>query len=153
MPKSCIVGPPLQTERLSNGRRELLRDLDVEVDGYKITVCEEFDTDFSSIPTILHGVVRWSRVDVAGVVHDWLYRKGSLSRREADKVWRLVALRGKHSANQLQAWLCWCALRWCGRVAWGHHLVERTRATEDAVPAEGEGESPDEPGQSTGSGS
>ena len=136
MSKSCIVGLPLQTERLSNGRRLLLRTLHIKVpeykDGYEIEIPRGFDTDFSSIPTLFHGFVRWSRVDVAGVVHDWLYRKGRLSRRDADKVWRLVALRGEHSANGRQAWVGWCGLRLGGWRAWRERCAERTSVREDA---------------------
>lgn len=79
----------LRTERLSDGRRKLLRDLVVEIGGADpITIPAGFVTDFSSIPWFARALVRWSRVDIAGVVHDWLYTTSELSRRQADRLWR-----------------------------------------------------------------
>ena len=132
MSKSCLIGFRLQTYRLSNGRRMLLRPLLVEVPGSwggrTILIPKGFDTDYSSIPSCLHWIVRWSKVDVAGVVHDWLYRRGNLTRWDADKVWRLVARSGPHSANWLQAWTCWLGLWLFGGFAWRQHSVERNQA-------------------------
>ena len=139
MPDSCVKGVPLRTERCSNGRRRLLCSLVVEVqngtdDGSseEIAVPAEFVTDFSSIPTMLQWVVRWSKVDVAGVVHDWLYAKGEMPRERADKIWRIVALSGEHCANLVQAYVCWLGLRVWGWRAWNRHA--RARA---ANPAQG----------------
>ncbi len=142
MPKSCVIGDPLQVERLPNGRRVLMRDLEVHVNehrGWKpITVTKGFDTDYSSIPTLLSWGVRWSRVDIAGVVHDWLYRYGQISRKDADEVWWLVARRGESCANRLQAWLCWLALRGFGVSTWNKYCdryrKERNYATEEKEP-------------------
>ena len=65
---------PLQTERLPDGRRFLLRNLVVKLDdGTKITVPAGFETDFSSLPWRTRWAIHWTRVDVAGVVHDFLY--------------------------------------------------------------------------------
>jgi len=112
---------PLQTERLANGRRRLLRDLIVEVQGERYTVPAGTETDFSTIPWFGRAFVHWSKVDVAGVVHDWLYQSGYISRRRADTVWRLVALAGVHHANQFQAWAGWAALRIGGWYAWDQY--------------------------------
>ncbi len=127
---SCVASDPgpLRTERLDNGRRRLLRDLNVELGGHSITVPVGFDTDFSSIPWFGRFVVRWSKVDIAGVVHDWLYAKGPLARREADDLWRLAARSGQYRANRVQAWLCWKALRWFGCCAWRGHWKSRDEA-------------------------
>ena len=43
-----LVSKPLQTERESDGKRRLLRDLVVDVEGNRITVPSGFLTDFSS---------------------------------------------------------------------------------------------------------
>ena len=64
-------------------------------------------------------------MDIAGVVHDYLYRTGELSRSDADKIWRLVALKGTHHANRLQAWVCWAGLRIFGIFAWKKRARER----------------------------
>lgn len=144
MPESRITDQPLRTERLSDGRRRLLGSLEVKVpsidkDGSpeSITVADGFVTDFSSIPTIFQWVVRWSKVDVAGVVHDWLYAQGTGTRARADEIWRIVALSGEHRANRLQAYVCWLCLRLCGGWAWRRHAEYReqhSRPNEGAGP-------------------
>lgn len=130
----------LQVERQGDGDRKLLRDLPLKIDGVDYIVPEGFKTDFSTIPRLGRWLVKWSKVDVAGVVHDWLYRdqyrnygfdsfwyllpfigtnnEGYKMRREADWVWYLVALSGKHSANPLQAALGWAGLRLGGWYFW-----------------------------------
>lgn len=116
-----LVSGPLRTERMGNGRRRLLRDLTVEVAGDQITVPFGTETDFSSIPWFGRMLVRWSKVDVAGVVHDWLYQTGVTSRSHADDIWRLVAIAGEHRANAFQAWTAWLGLRLGGWYAWLQH--------------------------------
>ena len=63
--------------------------------------------DYSSLPWGLRWLVNWDRVDIAGVVHDYLYRKATnftyRSRWEADLAWFRLALSGEHRANWLQA--------------------------------------------------
>ena len=113
------VPGPLRVERLPNGRRKLLRPLTVDVsptaNGRVIkTVPKGFCTDYSSLPWGLRWLVNWDRVDIAGVVHDHLYRTaGSFtwrSRWEADLVWVRLARTGGHRANWLQAALGFAGL-------------------------------------------
>ena len=103
---------PLRVERLPDGRRKLLRPLKVDVSptGDKsqfVTVCEGFCMDYSSLPWGLRWLVNWDRVDIAGVVHDYLYRTAPTftyrSRWEADLKWFRLARSGRHCANWLQA--------------------------------------------------
>ena len=114
----------LRTERLENGDRVLLAPLERESCEAKIVVPEGFETDFSSVPFWARFVVRWSRVDVAGVVHDWCYHvglrdeSGKPSRALSDRVWRDIAQRGQSRANPVQAWLCWTGLWLGGWCAW-----------------------------------
>ena len=127
------VSPPLQTERLPDGRRKLLRDIQVEVDGLEIWIPAGFDTDYSSIPWFGRGLIPFHRADVAGVAHDWLYRKGGkysddappLPRFECDRIWRIVARSGLHSCNAVQAWIGWAALVVGGWYAWRVRRKER----------------------------
>ncbi|MDA1267074.1 MAG: DUF1353 domain-containing protein [Planctomycetota bacterium] len=114
---TTLLDPPgrLQTERLGDGRRRLLRELAVSVHGRELRVPEGFDTDYSSIPPMFAWLVRWSKVDLAGVVHDWLYDRGcteQITRAEADRIWFCIARAGAHRANWVQASLAWLALRW-----------------------------------------
>ena len=104
MPETKLISKPLQTERLGNGHRKLLRTLTIKVDEQYISVPENTQTDYSSIPWFGRMLVRWSKVDIAGVVHDWLYARGKLVnepilRSKADEIWRIVALAGDHHAN------------------------------------------------------
>ena len=105
-----LVSGSLQTERMDNGRRRLLRDLVVEVAEERITIPTGTVTDFSTIPWFGRALVRWSKVDIAGVVHDWLYQTGATTRTRADAIWRLVAVAGEHRANAFQAWIGWIGL-------------------------------------------
>ena len=139
MPTRVLDDPgPLRVERLPDGRRELLRCLCVDVspngDGScePITVRKGFHTDYSSLPWGLRWLVNWERVDIAGVVHDHLYRTTpSLtyrSRWEADLIWFRLARSGGHRANWLQAALglaglylgaCWVKPAW-SKCTWQH---------------------------------
>lgn len=116
-----LIGGPLQTERLADGRRRLLRDVVIEVAGERFKIPKGAETDFSSIPWFGRFLVRWSKVDLAGVLHDWLYQTGSTTRDRADAIWRLVALAGEHHANAFQAWVGWLGLRLGGWVAWDRY--------------------------------
>ena len=137
MAKSCVIGDPLLVERQPDGTRVLKRDIVVQVNEHRgwepIRVKKDFVTDYSSIPTLLSWVVRWSRVDIAGVVHDCLYRYGQMPRKDADKVWWLVALSGKNRANRMQAGLCWLALRGFGVPTWNGYC-DHNKATREKVP-------------------
>ena len=81
---------PLQVERGARRfGRKLTRPLVVKglTGGYKkrIAVPIGFSTDYSSIRS-LPPIVHWSKVDVAGAVHDYLYKKQKMSRREDDYI-------------------------------------------------------------------
>ena len=116
----------LQAEKRTDGRRRLLREIRVDVsrnvDKSRIVrVPAGFVTDYSSLPWGTRWFMHWSRVDVAGVVHDYLYRCGAeesccYTKAHADRIWRRVALAGSRRALCHQAWLGWLALRlfgWC----------------------------------------
>jgi len=108
---------PLRTQRLDDGRRVLLADFSVEVYGMVINVPAGTETDYSSIPSLASWIVRWSKVDIAGVVHDWLYRYPlDLTRKEIDHIWYLLALQG--GATETQARLCYLGLRIGGWKPW-----------------------------------
>lgn len=128
-------GYKLKVKRVERGRRELTANLSVTVrtkcsrtfadpeigsvtslgaQGTRILVHRGFVTDYSSIPTALHWIVRWSRVDIAGVIHDFLYREVKGGRGDADDVWRELAIAGDHSASEWQAAICWVMLRGFG---------------------------------------
>ena len=125
MPTRVQSGPgALRVERLPDGRRQLVRNLRVDVswdlDGNDIVeVPKGFVTDYSSLPWGTRWLVHWSRVDVAGVVHDYLYRRGvtvpdTHTKAQSDRIWRWISLSGDRRAWRHQAWLGWLALRLFG---------------------------------------
>lgn len=133
-----ILDPPgpLRIERLPNGKRRLLRQLVVGLeDGTTYTVPEGFVTDFSSVPALARPFIRWSKVDVAGVVHDYLYwcRHTDATRRHADAVWRELAGAGRHSLGTVNKWIGWCGLFVGG---WWVHRKAR-QATPEQITARG----------------
>lgn len=122
-----VTGATLRVERMDNGKRILLRPLIVDlgqvvpgISDYAklsrkktqvITVPTGFDTDYSSIPRFARSIMgRWDKHDIAGIVHDWLYRVGA-PRDAADTVWRIVATSGDRHVNRLQGFLGWLGLR------------------------------------------
>ena len=116
---SRVLSRPLQVERVAQRfGRQLTRALVVQdlTGDYKtrITVPIGFRTDYSSIPAPCRSIVHWSKVDIAGVVHDHLYREQGMSRRDDDNIWWLLARSGRWRADPIQAWLCWLALRGFG---------------------------------------
>ena len=127
MPIAKVVSEELQTKRTKNGRRILLKALSVDIGELIvelakwarksrkkttiISVPAGFDTDFSSIPTFARSFMgRWDRHDIAGVVHDWLYREGA-PRRESDRVWRIIATSGTRRVGPIRGFLGWSGLR------------------------------------------
>lgn len=113
-----VVSGPLQTERLAEGSRRLLRALIVTVRGKEIVVPANFIADSRSLPRLSQLMTDCSRVDLAGVIHDRLYATGQFTRCETDTIWRLVARSGSSRANWLQAWLGWFLIRLGARFAW-----------------------------------
>ncbi len=119
--------PPgdLRVARQPDRRRKLTQELRLRIHGEIFTVPRGSVTDYSSVPWFARGLVRWDRVDLAGVAHDMAYKSGThglggrpLSRREADRIWRIVAQAGQHHANFAQAWICWAGLRLGGWIVW-----------------------------------
>lgn len=148
---ATLESGPLQTERLPGGKRRLLRELRVKVKGELFTVPAHLETDYSSIPTAFLVVVltviacafdygppffllllvlpKYSRVDIAGVVHDHLYKTGEVGKWRADLVWLRVAVSGRHRAGWWQAIPSWLiGLVIAGWPAWWRHRHRAKRA-------------------------
>ena len=104
------ISGPLRTKRLPTGERQLLFPFVLRVQNRTINVPSGFVTDFSTIPFFARSLVDWSKVDVAGVVHDYLYSRPCTNRLDDDRTWRRVARSGSHRANAAQAWLCYAAI-------------------------------------------
>ena len=103
---------PLQVERLCDGRRKLTRQFKYTVGSEPFCVPAGFVTNYSSLPWGTRWFIHWTRVDIAGVLHDYLYsdKKREYSRLRADWVWLRVALSGCRRAFPHQAVLGLIAL-------------------------------------------
>lgn len=112
---------PLETRRLSSGKRELLSDLIVEYEGVIYIIPAGFVTDYSSYPWFTRTLVRWSKTDIAGVFHDWLYKNGEVTRKFADQAWYDTAIAGQHSANKIQGRISWAVLRATAWYTWNKY--------------------------------
>jgi hypothetical protein len=102
---------------MSDGRRRLLRDLNLRIVDEELTVPENFETDYSSWPRLLPGP-SFKRIDIAGVVHDALFQWGTwgiagrpVTYAEANRVWYVVARAGDHP-DARASWF-WA---WAGRI-------------------------------------
>lgn len=96
---------PLQVERLPDGRRKLLREFKYTVGKEPFCVPIDFEMNYSSVPWGFRWLVHWTRVDIAGVVHDYLYSEHKLDypRLRADWIWFRIALSGCRRAFPHQA--------------------------------------------------
>ena len=122
----------LSTKRLPDGKRMLTepfeyRDVEVSLIGRR-AIPQGFITDYSSIPDRLASFMpRWSKLDRAGVVHDYLYRTPPFSgrrRAQADRVWRRIAR--SDTGSRYHAWKGWLALRlfgWTSYGDWNPHVA------------------------------
>ena len=120
---------PLQVERLPDGRRKLLRCLKIDVsptrDESEVrTVRCDFVTDYSSLPRYTRWAIHWVRVDVAGVLHDSLYRDPNFPRLRADWIWYRVARAGGQRVNFIQGiggFLALALFGWPNKAGFGGH--------------------------------
>jgi hypothetical protein len=124
----------------ARGMRVLARDLVVDL-GVQIVELHEWDAAGSRIQVGLHATtviqvpaglvydgasIPWwahriagakERYEVAGVLHDALYR-WQAPREPADRVFWIVARSGAESVGPARGWLTWAALRAAGWVAY-----------------------------------
>jgi len=114
----------LSVDVLDDGRRQLKRALIYRIDGIQYVVPSGFITDYSSLPALYRPFVRFDRVDYAGVVHDCAYKTrfgGNMKRKQADALWRAIAMHGSNGANWAQAWSGYVGLRIGGWITWNKY--------------------------------
>lgn len=114
----------LDARRLPGGKRELLAKIVFSIDADMYVIPSGFVTDYSSLPWFVAWTMNWRKVDIAGVVHDWFYKEGSLPKREADRIWKAVAMNGdsKHyRVNAIQGYAGLAGLTIFGWFPWWKH--------------------------------
>lgn len=131
-----LMDPPGRphVEILADGRRRLLRKLMLRIDKKKLIIPRDFVTDYSSWPRILPGPA-FHRIDVAGIVHDMLFQKGTwgndgrpVSYVEANRIWFHVARAG--SNPRARAGFFWAWVGRAGLFAFGWPTWLRYRRAE-----------------------
>lgn len=92
------------------------------VPAIEVIVPAGFETDFASVPWFFRRIfppagdgprARWGP---ASVVHDFLYRTGTGTRREADRIFR-EAMQAE-GVSAWRRWAMWAAVRVFGSAAW-----------------------------------
>jgi hypothetical protein len=82
-----------------------------------------FICDLASVPHALASLApSWDQTAGSGLLHDWLYRTGQLSRPDADALF-YEALRCPPAVGRVRAWAMWAAVRAGGWSAWSRHRI------------------------------
>lgn len=96
----------------------LMEDHKVTTDsGFTITVPKGFVTDLDSVPRIpfVFFIAKGRTVESA-VVHDYLYRTGLVSRKEADDIFYELMI--KEGVSSFRSWYIYSAVRLFGGFSW-----------------------------------
>jgi len=117
----------LKVKVINSGKnRVILEDYTYENDKYIITVKAGFNTDGASIPKAFWSVLS-SPFDGAlvygAMIHDGLYTKMQLPRKECDKLLREMAL--EKGYNKIKAFLVYYAVRMFGGSHWKKDTSEQ----------------------------
>ena len=104
--------------RRDDGLYELVEDFILYIDAIRLVIPAGVTTDFSSVPWYFSWIAASEKHDLAGIVHDQLFKWGrwqphgyKIDRARADEVWRLVAQAGQVSCSPREAWVMWSGLR------------------------------------------
>ena len=88
-----------------------------------VAVPAGFITDFASVPRCLHWLIKPSDLGKAAVIHDWLYKKGLVSKRVADAIFHeAMVISGIPGWKRL---LAFKAVVWFGHRAWKAHRLDK----------------------------
>lgn len=86
--------------------------LDFCIDGIWQWITPAYPSDGITCPTWIKRLLALDRFEQAGRFHDYLYRTGIVSRRDADDLfWQALVLLG---CPKRTAWVAWAAVRMCG---------------------------------------
>lgn len=107
----------------------LIKDVEYERKGFaKLVIEAGFESDLSSVPRWLSWFIAHDDLGFAeaGIIHDWLYRRGPYTRPQADLLFR--ELLREWGVDWFKAWAAYLALR-----AFGKRNYTTTRLTLFAV--------------------
>jgi hypothetical protein len=100
-----------------NQEWELVEDLVYEgiIDQFRVPAT--FTTDFASVPRPLWSIVPPTGLYTkAAVIHDWLYVSQSVSRRDADGIFRRIMREA--GVGKPKRYIMWAAVRLFGGFVW-----------------------------------
>jgi len=117
----------LKVKVINSGKnRVILEDYTYENDKYIITVKAGFNTDGASIPKAFWSILSSpfdGAVTYGAVIHDGLYTKMQLPRKECDNLLREMAL--EKGYNKIKAFLVYYAVRLFGGSHWKQDTSEQ----------------------------
>jgi len=117
----------LKLKVINRGKsRVILEDYTYENDKYIITVKAGFNTDGASIPKAFWSILSSpfdGPLTYGAVIHDGLYTKMTLPRKECDKLLREMAL--EKGYNKIKAFLVYYAVRMFGGSHWKKDASEQ----------------------------
>lgn len=93
-------------------------------DGVTYVIPEGFMTDFSSVPRVFRWLISpvGQPHQLAGVVHDFLYSSGAVTRKQADAAFKAAAAAA--GSPRLRAALMYRAIRLGGWFAWRNNRAK-----------------------------
>lgn len=93
-----------------------------------ITVPAGFETDFASVPRIpLAYLIAGNTAHGPAVVHDYQYRKGDVTREQADDIFYEGMKADNDPAAGWRRWLMWAAVRSAGWTIWNRYRRGESR--------------------------
>jgi len=108
---------PLKVEEISKREWRLTAPLLYSGHWQMFYIPEGFTTDFASVPPCFWWFVTpRGRHELAAVLHDWLYVRGCVSRKDADGIFRRVMR--EHGVGWFKRWAMYRAVRAFGGPIW-----------------------------------
>ncbi len=131
---NVLIVSPYPDGRTWYLRSEFGYDRGAEDSGNTIMVPVGFATDFASIPRPFWAILpKWGKYGNAAVIHDFLYFRQDLPRKEADDVLReaMVVLK----VVLWQRFVIYHAVRWFGFFAWYTNRLKKKAGYSKIAPA------------------
>jgi len=110
---SASIPPKHRTFRLTE-------DFTVKINGTTYLVPKGFVSDGASVPRIFWSIIPRDGVYTpAAVMHDWLYKAGVMSKKDADIIFYKIMRECEVPLWKRRA--MYCAVKWFGGWAWRKH--------------------------------
>jgi hypothetical protein len=109
-----VLVEPEETKEPGNPNDWTLhRDLIYRAHDEVIVVKATSTTDFASTPQPLQWLIpKTGRYTKPAVMHDFLWRTGSMPRSHADRLFRHALEEGPHPVSFCKRWVMWAGVRW-----------------------------------------